>query len=107
MVVHDFDVRRACCVLGPLEANPPLHVDTDAVLPCPVAFQAFETVAGQSPQVFKASRGVQNFEALVCLPVETLKLPDKFALCESFGSFVAVVQNHAFRIKVFDDLRQA
>ena len=107
MVVHDFDVRRACCVLGPLEANPPLHVDADAVLPCPVAFQGLEAVAGQAPQILKTRRGVQNFETLVGLSVETLKLPDKFAARKGLGSFVAVAQNHAFRIRGFDDLRQA
>jgi len=60
MVVHDFDVRWAGSVLGPLEANPPLHVDANAELPCPVPFQAFESVAGQSPQILKAGRAGQG-----------------------------------------------
>jgi hypothetical protein len=84
MAVHDFDVRRAGCVLGPLEANAPLHVDAYGVLPCPVAFQGFQAVAGQAPQVLKTRRGIQNFETLVGLSVETLKLPDKFAACLRF-----------------------
>jgi hypothetical protein len=62
---------------GHLEANAPLHVAADAVLPCPVAFQGFEAVAGQGPQILKACRGVQHVETFVGLPVETLKLPDK------------------------------
>jgi hypothetical protein len=101
MVVHDFDVRRACCVLGPLEANPPLHVDADAVLACPVAFQGLEAVAGEAPQILKTRRGIQNFKTLVSLSVKPLKLPDKFAARKSFGSFVAVAQNHAFSISGF------
>ncbi len=107
MVVHDFDVRRAGCVLGPLEANPPLHVDANAELPCPVPFQAFESVAGQSPQILKSGRGVQDLEALVGLSVETLELPDKFTARESCGSFVTVAQNHAINIQGLDDLRQS
>src|SRR5208337_328488 len=99
MVVHDLDVRRACRVLGPLEANPPLHVDADAVLACPVAFQGLEAVAGEAPQILKARRGVQNFETLVSLPAETLKLPDKFAARKSFGPFVTVAEDHALTIK--------
>src|SRR5208337_5433239 len=95
MVVHDLDVRRACRVLGPLEANPPLHVDADAVLACPVAFQGLKAVAGETPQILKTHRGVENFETLVGLSVEPLKLPDKFAARKGFGPFVAVAQNHA------------
>jgi hypothetical protein len=87
MVVRDFDVRRACCVLGPLEADAPLHIDADAVLPCPVAFQGLKAIAGEAPQILKASRGVQNFETLVSLSVEPPKLPDKFASRKRFGSF--------------------
>ncbi len=30
------------------------HVDADAVLPCPVAFQRLEAIAGQSPQILNA-----------------------------------------------------
>ncbi len=85
MVVYDFDVGRACGVLGPLEANPPLHVDADVVLSCPIAFEGLKAVAGEAPQILKTRRGVQNFETLVRLPVETLKLPDKFAARKSFG----------------------
>ena len=98
MVVHDFDVRRASCVLGSFEANAPLHVDADAVLPCPVAFQGPRAIAGEAPQILKARGGVQNFETLVSLSVEPLKLQDKFAAPKRFGSFVAVAQNHAFNM---------
>ena len=99
MIVHDFDVRRARGVLGPLEANPPLHVDADAVLPCPVAFQRLEAVAGETPQILKTRRGVQNFETLIGLSVKPLKLPDKFAARKSFGSFVAVARKSCIQYK--------
>jgi hypothetical protein len=107
MVVYDFDVRRPACALGPLEANPPLDINADAELPCPIAFQAFKAVAGQRPQIFKAHRGVQNFKALERMSVETLKVPDKLAAREYLGSFVAEVKDHLPRIGRRDDLRQA
>jgi len=107
MIVYNFNVRRAGCILRPFKANPPLHVDADAELPGPVAFKAFKAVAGQSPQVLETCRGVQYFETLPGLPVETLKLPDKFAPRENLGSFVPVAQYHIIIIDDIDDLRQA
>ena|SRR5271166_1543109 len=95
MIVDDLDVRRADCVLGPFEANAPLHVHANAELPRPVAFQGFKTIAGQGPQILETCRGVENFEALVGLPVETLKRTDKFAARKRFGPFAPVAQNHA------------
>ncbi len=93
MVIDYFHIRRAGGVLGPVEANPPLHVDADAELAAPVALQGFKTIAGQSPQVLDAGGGVQNFKALPRLPVESLKLPDERAVGKGFGSFVTVAQN--------------
>src|SRR5260370_23630677 len=64
MGVHDFDVRRGACVLRPLETNAPLLGDTDAELPCPVAFQAFKAIAEQSPQILETCGFcASNFEA--------------------------------------------
>ncbi|WP_353046214.1 hypothetical protein [Mesorhizobium sp. M1380] len=56
----------------------------------PVAPQGLKTMAGQSPQVLDAGRGVQNFKARPSLPVESLKLPDERAIAKAFGPFVAV-----------------
>ena len=78
-----------------------------SVLPCPIASQGLEAVAGQGPQILKSCCGVQHFETLVSLSVEALKLPDKFAARKGFGSFVAVAQNSCIQYKLFDDLRQA
>ena len=107
MVIDYLNIRRAGCVLRPIKTNPPLHVDADAELTAPVASQGFKAVAGQSPQVLDAGRGFQNFKAFPRLPVESLKLPDERAIGKSFGPFVAVAQNHYYRIAPFDDLRQA
>ena len=47
MVIDDFNIGRPRRSLWPLEADPPLVVDANAVLAFPVAFERFETVAGQ------------------------------------------------------------
>jgi hypothetical protein len=51
VVVHDLDVPYR--TLAPLEANPPLIVDADAVLAEPIAVQSFEAVAWRNPEVVK------------------------------------------------------
>ena len=43
MIVNDFHVVRT--VITPLEADPPLLVDSNAVLPLPVTTQGLETIA--------------------------------------------------------------
>lgn len=53
VVVHDFDLVRIAAV--PIEANPILPVDSDAVLPFTVAAQLFQPIrrrAAQIPQLF-------------------------------------------------------
>ena len=85
---------RAGCLGGPREADPPLLIDTDAELTGPVTVQALQAVAGKGMQRPKAGRGVQNFQALVCLSFETLKRADERSLREGLGSFVAEAPDH-------------
>ena len=94
MVIDDFNIGRAGCFGGPFEADPPLLIDTDAELTGPVAAQALQPVAGKGMQRLKAGRGVQNFQALGRLSLETLKRADERSLRESLGSFVAEAQDH-------------
>lgn len=46
----------------PLEANPPLIVDTDAVLTFPVPTQTLETIAGQGGQVSQGCGCIKTIE---------------------------------------------
>ena len=52
MVIDNLDIDRARRVIGPLKADPPLIVNTDAILALPIAFQRFKPVAGQSGEIF-------------------------------------------------------
>jgi hypothetical protein len=60
VVVHDFDVVGVAA--PPSEADPPLVVDPDAVLPLPIAAQSLKPVTGRDPQVVQAVRSVQHPE---------------------------------------------
>ncbi len=51
MVVSNFDVP--CCVLAPLEAYPPLIIDTDAVWAISIAVQCFEAIAWWNAQILQ------------------------------------------------------
>jgi hypothetical protein len=49
VVIHDFNIPSVAVM--PLKAYPPLVVDTDAVLPGPVAMQLFQPVGWRTAQV--------------------------------------------------------
>jgi hypothetical protein len=47
MVIDDLNIDRPRRPFGPLEAHPPLVIDTDAVLTLAGALKRFESIAGQ------------------------------------------------------------
>lgn len=57
MIIHNFNVARVFTV--PAEAEAPLVVDADAVLPRPIAFQGFQAVAGRQGQVAQFARAIK------------------------------------------------
>jgi hypothetical protein len=48
VVIDNLDVDRAGRAFGPLKADPPLVIDTDAVFALPIALQIFQPVAGSA-----------------------------------------------------------
>jgi hypothetical protein len=94
VVVDDFDVRGAGLAVGPFEANPPLHVDADAVLALPVALQSFERVRWQRLEVRKTGRSFQDVQALLGLSAEAVEFPDALAFGKLSRPLVAVALNH-------------
>jgi hypothetical protein len=57
MVVDEFEVFRT--FIRPYEANPPLVVHSDRVLPGSVTPEGLRTVARGRPQIVQVGRGVQ------------------------------------------------
>jgi hypothetical protein len=71
VIVGDLDVDRPVRALGPLEADPPLVVDADAVLAFAVTAQGLQRVAGQGREVLQARGGFQPVEPFFSLSRET------------------------------------
>ena len=53
MIIHDFDVFRSR--LCPAEAQTKLIVDPDAILPRPIAFERFQSIARRYAQVLQSA----------------------------------------------------
>ena len=60
MIIHDFDAFRIAA--APHEANPPLVIDSDAVLGTAVCFQCFQPISRRHSQVVQRSGPVEIFE---------------------------------------------
>jgi hypothetical protein len=57
MVIHNFHIAHIA--IFPSEANSPLTIDANAVLPLTVAFQRFKLIAGRLPEILKGSDTMQ------------------------------------------------
>src|SRR5258708_5804307 len=82
MVVDDLDIRGARSAWTPFETNTPLLVDANGILPCPIAFERFQAIVRQCPQVGKRRGGIQYVQTLPALPTESLERPNELALRE-------------------------
>jgi hypothetical protein len=60
--VDDLDVGGPAVALRPLEADPPLIIDADAVLTLPISAQRFEPVARQRGEVPQRRRRVETVQ---------------------------------------------
>src|SRR5277367_2825696 len=60
MIIHYLHMLRVGA--APNETNPPLPVNSDAVLSSAAAFQGFQSVAWRRQQIAQHSRPVQVFE---------------------------------------------
>jgi hypothetical protein len=93
VVIHDFDVARAAIAVWPLEANPPLVVDADAVLVPAISPQRFEAISREATKRLQMRGGFQPVEAYFRLPPEVLKGPDILALGKFTRPFVSVAKD--------------
>ncbi|AOW93857.1 hypothetical protein BFN03_17570 [Rhodococcus sp. WMMA185] len=64
VVVGDFHIAGAA--RGPDETDPPLIVDSDAVLPLTVSYQLFQPVTWRNAKVVDVVRGVEDQQFPVC-----------------------------------------
>jgi hypothetical protein len=78
MIIHNVNI--VYIAVFPSETNPPLIVDTNAVLPLPVAFQRFKLIAGWLPEVLKGSGAMQIKQLPPRLPFQGLKADNAMIL---------------------------
>ena len=90
-----------------LKADPPLIIDSNAVLTLSVALQGFKSVAGQGTNVLKLSC---RFQAIQLEPGSAFNSRERFnplTGCEFSGPLVPVADDHTSGITDRYVLRQA
>ena len=102
MVIHDFNFP--CCTVAPLEAEPPLIVNADAVLTTSVTLQGFEAVAWRDLKVIDLSCRIDDkkFGSRTALYLVG-NAPNRVASEERDRTFVGEALDHdnaAYRITV-------
>jgi hypothetical protein len=99
VVVNDFYV--ACISVVPHEADPPLIVDSNAVLAAPVAFQLLQTIRRWKSQVINDRGCVKHSQltasALLNLCRQALSTP---AMENGLSALVAKRSNHGHNYNV-------
>jgi hypothetical protein len=101
MIIRNFYMTGTGGLRRPLETDPPLVVDADAVLPGAVTLQGFEAVARQGTQIAQAYRGGQDFEPFVCLTVNARERWHSLASGELGRSLIPEACDHALGLTAF------
>jgi hypothetical protein len=84
MVVHNFYVKRIFSL--PAEANAPLVIDSDALLPRSVPLQSFQPVARRNSQIVESPRLVQQQQFPPRYPLNlSWQPPRRFVVEQPFG----------------------
>src|SRR4029077_14740893 len=60
VIICNFNFVRVS--VHPPEADSPLPVDANAMLPLPVALESFQAVSGRNSQVFEANRRIHKLQ---------------------------------------------
>jgi len=96
MIVHYLNCQRIGS--NPAEADPPLVVDPNAVLPHPVTGEGLQPIPRNRAQVGNSSRRMNMIELSLRHRGDTLKLPAELAPENLFGLFVPERPDHNSKI---------
>ena len=92
MIVHYLNVKGIG--LNPTEADPPLVVDPNAVLPGPISEERFQPISWDHSQIRNGCRRVNVIELPFRHHGDTLKLPAELAPEDLFGLLVPERPDH-------------
>ena len=96
MVIHDLDVL--CVPIAPYEAEPPLVIDSNAVLAFAVALQGLQSVRGREAEIIQAESCIDGVKLhkRTLLNV-TRKFPSELTPEDFFCLGITKRPNHASR----------
>jgi hypothetical protein len=93
VIVDDLDVERVAVI--PVEADPPLIIDPDAMLTLPISREFFQAIPGRHFEVAQRISRVQQEELLQGRSVNILwELSRALAIEDPLGLFVSEAPNH-------------
>jgi hypothetical protein len=94
MVIDYFDVGGTGIPARPLETDPPLDVDPDAVLAGAVTLQRFQPIAPERPQLVQPRGCAENFQSPIRLPGKAAELANELAVGKGPGPSIPITQDH-------------
>lgn len=97
-MINDLDVNRTERPARPLEADSPLVIDPDAVLPLPVALQSFKPVSGQDRKILNSDRCVELIQFHLRLPQKPRKRLGILAFGELARRLASNAHDHATKV---------
>ncbi|MDR6873735.1 hypothetical protein J2Y55_004764 [Bosea sp. BE125] len=80
--------------LLPDEADPPLIVDADRVLPCPIATQRLQPVSRRHAQVIKSGSDMQQQQSTPDRALDRGETPDRPVVKQELGFLVSKRSDH-------------
>ena len=101
MIIHNFDRIRS--IVFPDKTNPPLIIDSNAVLTLAVAMQAFQPVTREPGQVGQCSGLIKPVQAAFCLCLDTVKSPYPLTFIKLLRILASKSLNHEPRVAKIRD----
>src|SRR5437870_13704531 len=100
MVVHNFDFEGVC--IGPPEADAPLVVDPNAVLPLAVTSKSLQTITRDGSKIRQGWGRLDVVELPFGHRGNALEFPAELAPEHLFGLLVPERPNHSSSVLSFD-----
>jgi antitoxin ParD1/3/4 len=98
MIIDNLDIRWSRLMVVPFEANPPLIVYANAVLPLPISGQRLKAIPWQREEVSQRGRGFQTIELNSGRAFDAGKRLDPVPEGERSCALVSIAENQVSRI---------
>ena len=91
MIVNDLDIRRSGRSTAPFETNPPLVVNSDAVLALAVPSQCLKAISRKGGEISKRCSRLHTIKLQTCRPLKAGKRFYMLPGSEIFGPLVPIL----------------